>query len=342
MNRPFTEEYIDWTEVLPSFRVDLRNYTDKERNKFVKMDRIKDWSSVTWKDVGRPYEVKTYAKERVQYEAEHEKEMDPHTAWTYFNRSFHEWFVKHVPDELNDKKKAFAKSISSFNYNEIKAALTDVVQIQLWNYVHRIEDGIWDPRGKRALFEGLDVGHNPKILFLGAAEGYEALQLGAMYPGGQITMVDYDEYCKTTRFGTFPSTYPFLGENPNTGQKKVYYKDDLHVEYIVDDIRNLSFGREFDIVLSVGMLEHFPDAYKPEVVDWHRRFTKPGGYAILTTPRNQFKSRLYYRVMADVMNHTYRELMTLEQMGLFLYENGMDIVRSGYIKVHNAIVAKVR
>jgi hypothetical protein len=46
--------------------------------------------------------------------------------------------------------------------------------------------------------------------------------------------------------------------------------------------------------------------------------------------------------MADVMNHTYRELMTLEQMGLYLYENGLDIMKHGYIKVHNGIVAKAK
>jgi len=46
--------------------------------------------------------------------------------------------------------------------------------------------------------------------------------------------------------------------------------------------------------------------------------------------------------MADVMNHTYRELMTVEQMGLYLYENGADILQHGYIKVHNGIIAKTR
>lgn len=70
--------------------------------------------------------------------------------------------------------------------------------------------------------------------------------------------------------------------------------------------------------MSVGLIEHFPDSHKPEAIDWHRKFLKPDGYAIFTTPRNQWKSRLFYRVMADIMNHTYRELMTVEQMGLYI------------------------
>ncbi|GGF34172.1 hypothetical protein GCM10010954_36550 [Halobacillus andaensis] len=340
-NHPYSNQHIGETAKLPSFRMDLRKYSEKEYNKFVTLNTVRDWSQLNWKDVGRPYEVKSKSKEKKNWEHVHNQPMDPHTSWTFFNKAFHEWFVKDVPEETQETKQQFFRSLRSFKIGEVKQALGSVVQLQLWNYVHRIQDGIWDPRGKRALFEGLDV-NKPKVLFLGAAEGYEAMQLGAMYPGAEIVMVDYGEYCKTTRFAEFPESYPFLGSNPSTGQSKVHYKDDFSIEYVVDDIRNLKYGREFDIVLSVGLLEHFPDEYKHEVADWHRRFLKPGGYALLTTPRNQIRSRVYYRIMADVMNHTYRELMTVEQMGLYMYESGFDISRHGYIKVHNGLVCQPR
>ncbi|SEI08166.1 Methyltransferase domain-containing protein [Halobacillus karajensis] len=339
--KPFNEENINETFLHPQYRIDLRRYSDKEYNKFVHLNTVSDWSLLTWKDIGKPFEVQKYSKERTDWELEHARQMDPQTSWTYFNKAFHEWFIKDIPAEKTHGKKQFIKSLRSFHTKEIKHALGDLIQLQLWNYIHRIQDGIWDPRGKRALFEGLHL-KKPRILFLGAAEGYEAMQLGAMYPGSEIIMVDYDEYCKNTRFADFPEDYPFLGENPKTGQGKVIYKDDLNIEYIVDDIRNLDFGKEFDIVLSVGLLEHFPDKYKHEVADWHRRFLKEGGYAILTTPRNQLRSRLYYHVMADVMNHTYRELMTVEQMGLYMYEAGFNILRHGYIKVHNGLICQPR
>lgn len=341
ITKPYSEKHMDETFSHPQYRVDLRRYSEKEYNKFVRVNTVSDWSLLSWKDVGKPFEVTNYSKERTEWEKKNDQVMDPHTSWTYFNKSFHEWFIKDVPQEKNQSKKHFLRSLTSFKPVQVKQAIGDLVQLQLWNYVHRIQDGIWDPRGKRALFEGLHV-ERPRILFLGAAEGYEAMQLGAMYPGAEIVMVDYDEFCKTTRFGEFPEHYPFLGENPKTGQWKVIYKDDLNIEYVVDDIRNLDFGKEFDIVLSVGLLEHFPDEYKPEVADWHRRFLKEGGYAIMTTPRNQFRSRLYYHVMADVMNHTYRELMTVEQMGLYMYEAGFDILRHGYIKVHNGLICQPR
>jgi Methyltransferase domain len=330
------------TEMRPSYRMDLRQYRDRrEYEKFVKVNTVKDWSTVTWKDIGKPYEVTSFSTEKTEWEQTHGEMLPVHTSWTMFNQSFHEWFSKDVPTEIGDKKNAFFKSLTSFKPSEVKTALGDYVRIHLWNYVHRIQDGIWDPRGKRALFEGLDV-DKPRILFLGAAEGYEAMQLSAMYPDGEVVMVDYDSFCRDARFAEFPESYPFLGKSSRTGGDKVYYKNDLNISYVVDDIRNLPYGREFDIVLSVGLLEHFPDSMKAEVVEWHRKFLKPSGYIVMTTPRAQMRSKLYYEIMADVMNHTYRELMTLEQMGLYLHENGLEILRHGYIKVHNGIVARVK
>jgi len=123
---------------------------------------------------------------------------------------------------------------------------------------------------------------------------------------------------------------------------RAWHKSEMNLTYVVDDIRNLPYGPEFDIVVSVGLIEHFPDAYKPVAIDWHRKFLKPGGYAILTSPRLQWKLRLFYHVMAESMNYRYRELMTVAQMGLYIYENGFDILRHGTIKAHNGITARVR
>ena len=144
------------------------------------------------------------------------------------------------------------------------------------------------------------------------------------------------------RFGQFPESYPFLGRSPQTGGWKVYHREDFDMDFEVADIRDLSCGREFDIVLSVGLIEHFPDQHKPLVLDLHRRFLKPGGLVIMTTPRRQIQSRLFYWIMAEIMNFGYRELMDVVQMGLYAYENGFDILRAGYIKAHNGIVAQSR
>ncbi|TJY40859.1 class I SAM-dependent methyltransferase [Cohnella pontilimi] len=328
------------TRLTPNYRIDLRNPGNEQLDRFINANLVSDWSQLTWKTVGKPYEVKTMAKSKQEWEQQN-GHMSVKTSWEFFNRSFHEWFVKDVPEELSEAKKKLYKHLARFQVHEVKEALGETARLSLWNYAHRIQDGIWDPRGKRALFQGLDI-RKPRILFLGAAEGYEAMQLHAMYPEGEVVMVDYDDFCRTDRFGHFPDSYPFLGANPATGQSQVWHKSQMNIHYLVDDIRNLPFGKEFDIVLSVGLLEHFPDEFKPEVMDWHRKFLKPGGYAVMTTPRVQLRSRLFYTIMADVMNHTYRELMDVRQMGLYVYESGFDILRHGYIKVHNGIVAKPR
>ncbi|MDP4170271.1 MAG: class I SAM-dependent methyltransferase [Bacillota bacterium] len=338
--KDYTEDNFGWTELTPSYRVDLRHPSNEDIDQFINANVVADWSLLSWDKIGKPFEVKTVAKSKRDWEAEN-GEMSVKTSWEYFNRSFHDWFVKDMPAALSESKKKLRKHLSQFHVSEVKSALGETARLSLWNYAHRIEDGVWDPRGKRALFKGLDI-DKPRILFLGAAEGYEAMQLQAMYPGGEVVLVDYDEFCKTDRFGLFPESYPFLGINTATNQPKVWYKDQMNIHYVVDDIRNLSFGKEFDIVLSVGLLEHFPDEYKHEVMDWHRKFLKPGGYVIMTTPRKQMKSKLFYTIMADVMNHTYRELMDIRQMGLYVYEGGFDILRHGYIKVHNGIVARPR
>jgi len=300
-----------------------------------------DWSSLSWDEVNRPYKVDQWAEGKKLWEQEHDKNMPVKEGWKHFNYHFHQLFLKDVPKEKQNARSDLFSSLGSLDIHGAGDALQEMLQLFVWNRVHRVEDAIWDPRGKRALFEDLDV-ESPEVLFLGAADGYEAMQLMAQYPGGHAVLVDYDEFCKTDRFGKFPARYPFLGNNPSTGNETVYYRDDFNIDFEVKNIRDLNYGKEFDIVVSIGLIEHFPDEYKHEAFEMHRRFLKPGGYAVLTTPRNQLKSKAFYTVMSDYMNYGYRELMDIRQMGLYAYENGFDILRAGYIKAHNGLVCKVR
>lgn len=325
-------------ERLPTHVVDLRTGPP---DVFEDLSDL-DWSTLTWKDVGRPYEVKNYSRHREAWEDEHDRDMPVLVQWEHFNRAFHELFITDVPAAQTDAKRRLARSLRSFDFEAVPETVRELLHLKIWNKVHRVEDAVWDPRGKRALFEGLDV-DRPEILFLGAADGYEAMQLLAMYPGGHAVLVDYDDFCRTDRFGRFPESYPFLGRNPSTGTWQVHRRPEMAIDFVVDDIRNLDFGgQRFDIVLSVGLIEHFPDEFKPMAVEWHRRFLKPGGYAVMTTPRRQLRSKAFYLAMGEIMNYGYRELMDARQMGLYAHENGFDILRCGYIKAHNGLVARAR
>ncbi|QXD15526.1 methyltransferase domain-containing protein [Rhodocaloribacter litoris] len=338
METPVAERLpLETTGLRPTYRFDLRTGPP---DVFVDASET-DWRHLTWKDVGRPYLVENYSKRRRAWEQEQGREMPVPVQWKFFNKHFHQLFMTDLDEAPAEARQRLQRHLAGLNLHGAAEVLKELARMKIWNKVHRVEDAVWDPRGKRALFEGLDV-KRPRILFLGAAEGYEAMQLLALYPGGHAVLVDYDDFCRTDRYGHFPEAYPFLGRNPATGQWDVYHKEDFHIDYVVEDIRNLKYGREFDIVLSVGLIEHFPDEHKPLVFDFHRRFLKPGGYAIMTTPRRQLRSRLFYLAMGELMNFGYRELMDVRQMGLYAYENGFEILRAGHIKAHNGIIARAR
>jgi hypothetical protein len=323
--------------VTGSFVVDLR---DQPPDLFVDATRT-DWRALTWRQAGRPYKVEKWAAEKKSYERTHGEPLPVAEGWKKFNRNFDRYFTTDVPAARARERGDLLRAIAKADVHGAAEAVAEMFHLLVWNRVHRVEDAIWDPRGKRALFAGLDV-KKPRILFLGAADGYEAMALAAMYPGGETVLVDYDEFCKTDRFGKFPASYPFLGVDPATGHKRVWYREQMNMDFEVEDIRNLKYGREFDIVVSIGLIEHFPDEHKALAFEFHRRFVKPGGYVIMTTPRDQFRSRAWYHVMADELNYGYRELMNVRQMGLYATENGFDVVRAGVIKAHNGLICKVR
>jgi hypothetical protein len=337
--RPYGDEDIGRTALAPTYRVDLRQ--NRSPDVFYDAEPVANWAELDWSRIGRPYRVERWSAEKRRWEREHGEELPIKTSWEMFNRSFQRFFDA---DSLAARQASLSALSGAFGRLDLRAAwicLEESFQWTIWNRVHRLEDAIWDPRGKRALFGGLEL-RRPEILFLGAADGYEAMQLLAMYPGGHAVLVDYDDYCRTDRFGRFPEAYPFLGANPATDQPKVWYRDQMKIDFEVADIRDLKYGREFDVVLSVGLLEHFPDAYKPLALEMHRRFLKPGGVAILTTPRLQLQAKLFYTIFADAMNFAYRELMDVTHLGLYAYENGFEILRHGRIKAHNGIIVRSR
>lgn len=335
--RPWTEADIGRTELRPTYRVDLRRTS---RDVFADARPI-EFARLTWSDVGRPYRVENWALGKRQWEAAHDESLPVPQAWRMFNESFQSLFdTAPVRARLAALRRA-GRSLSRLEILAAYAAAKEIVQWSVWNYAHRVDDTIWDPRAKRSLFAGLDI-ERPRILFLGAADGYETMLLQAMYPGGEAILVDYDDYCVDHRFGAFPEEYPFLGVDPATGHERLWHRDEMNISYVVSDARDLDFGREFDVVVSIGLVEHFPDEYKPLAFDWHRKFLKPGGYAILTTPRVSWRTRMFYTLFGDVMNFSYRELMNVAQLGLYAYENGFEILRHGEIKAHNGVICRPR
>jgi Methyltransferase domain len=336
---PFDESDFGHTELAPTHRIDLR--PSNTPDVFFDAAPVADWSALSWEKLGRPYRVERWSKEKQAWEQEHGEEMPVKECWTRFNRSFQKYFDTDPVAARRDSLRKLGRAAARFAVHDVQEALEESVQWRAWQHIHKTEDAVWDPRGKRALFAGLEV-KRPNILFLGAADGYEAMQIMAMYPGGHAVLVDYDEYCREHRFGAFPASYPFIGANPATGGAKVWYRDEMNIDFEVCDIRDLKYGAEFDVVVSIGLVEHFPDQYKPLAFEMHRKFLKPGGRVIITTPRLQLRSKIFYTLFADAMNFAYRELMDITHLGLYAWENGFEILRHGRIKAHNGLICRAR
>ncbi len=333
-----TDELVPETTALTGqYRIDLRTsppdiYIDESET---------NWADLRWQDIGKPVVMRRYSSLRREWEYAHEKPMPLATQWEYYNRSVHELFSANVPLERRIAMRKMLKYMRAFDFGNIGESLQELHYLSIWNRLHRFADAVWDPRGFRTLFGGLPL-EKPNILFLGAGDGFEAMQLQALYPGGKITMVDCDEFAKTTRFGKFPENYPFLGKDNGSGQWKIYNKADFNIDYIVEDINDLNIRGKFDVVMSAGLLDHFPNMEKPGVFEWYRYYLKPGGYGIVTTPRLQGKSRLFFFTMKEITTFGYRELMSARQLGLYAYDNGFVVQRCAAIKAHNGVVLQLR
>ncbi len=334
----YLESYeLDTSELTPTYRSDLRT---RPPDIFID-DSNHDWSKLSWKDVGKPFSIENFSQGKRDWERKWGQKMSVPIQWQHFNRKVHELFTTDLFQKRAEVRKKYLINLLTLKVKQADQTLREAIRFNIWTHLHQKEDAFWDPRGKRAVFEGLDV-DRPNILLLGAGDGYDAMQLLAMYPRGHAVLVDFDKYADTDRFGKFPERYPFLGKDPKTGYWNVFTKDEFDIDFEVCDIQKLKFGREFDIVISAGLIEHYPDKYKPLAFHFHRQFLKPGGYAIMTSTRNQFQLRMFYKLLGGVINYSYRELMTAPQLALYAYKNSFQILRCGSIKAYNFVVARER
>ena len=334
----FLETYeLETTEITQTYRTELRTSPPD----VFKTEDTSNWRALRWEQIGKPLNITNVASNKKRWEEKNGGEMPEIIQWRHYNRILHELFNSDMSEIRKVTRKKFLSKLKGFRLKEADDNLQKMIHLKLWYNIHHKDDAIWDPRGKRAMFENLEV-DKPRILVLGAADGYDGMLLASLYPGSEVVMVDFDDFCLTDRFGKFPDEYPFIAKHPKTGYWNVFHKSDFKIYFEVNDIFNLKYGRSFDIILSSGLLEHFPDKYKPLIFHIHRQFLKSNGYAILTSMRNNLKMRTFFNLIGDLLNYSYHELMDLKQLGLYATENGFKVIRASYIKGHNSIIAQVR
>ena len=97
-----------------------------------------------------------------------------------------------------------------------------------------------------------------------------------------------------------------------------------------EDFLQFDFRRKFDIVMSLGFIEHFTNWR--EVLLKHCDLVEPGGYLVIEAPNfiGGFQHWLHYHLDRENYNRHYIPAMDVDAWSAALRANGFDIVFKGY------------
>jgi SAM-dependent methyltransferase len=99
-----------------------------------------------------------------------------------------------------------------------------------------------------------------------------------------------------------------------------------------------SAGRQFDLVYSVGLLEHFPD--KTDILDAHIRLTKPGGLLLVYVPIDTAANCRLTTLVPEWENFGHRELLTPEELEEICTHPELAILSSQAVGFFSAVWAR--
>jgi 2-polyprenyl-3-methyl-5-hydroxy-6-metoxy-1,4-benzoquinol methylase len=166
----------------------------------------------------------------------------------------------------------------------------------------------------RAIVGTLDA-HLPKdklsVMEIGGAPGQFAAYL-SRYHGYEASILEYSELgCRKTE-----ENFDLLGLNVNV--------------YLQDFFGDLSALPRFDVVLSLGFIEHFDDI--ADVLQRHISLLRPGGLLVLGVPNLQGISRtVLARTAPEMLSRHNLAAMDLENWGVLEERYGMTALFKGYI-----------
>lgn len=115
-----------------------------------------------------------------------------------------------------------------------------------------------------------NIPQNPRILDLGAGDGQDSCWLLKKFGGTALLVDNYAEILEKARH--------------YAAKENLFDR----ITTITCDVFNLSFSEEFDLVYSNGLLEHFYNSHREELLDIHLRAVKKGGYVFLIVPADSW------------------------------------------------------
>jgi SAM-dependent methyltransferase len=114
--------------------------------------------------------------------------------------------------------------------------------------------------------------------------------------------------------------------------------------FILGDV--ISYAREavdaegFDLVYSVGLIEHFPD--KSDILGAHVRLTKRGGLLLLYVPIHTDANRALTMLVPDWENFGHRELLTPDELRHICEHPELDVLDTRAVGFFAAVWARRR
>jgi len=112
--------------------------------------------------------------------------------------------------------------------------------------------------------------------------------------------------------------------------------------FILGDV--ISFARDdanadqFDLVYSVGLIEHFPD--KADILGAHIRLTKPGGLVLIYVPIETEANRALTRLIPDWENFGHRELLAPDELQEICTRPDLDVLSGEAVGFFAAVWAR--
>lgn len=112
-----------------------------------------------------------------------------------------------------------------------------------------------------------------KVLELGSGTGKNSMKICSKY-ACNITLVDS---CKI-----------ILEKS-----RALFKSNGMKAEFVLNDIFKLNLDKDYDLVFSDGVAEHFSGDERGKIFEMHRRFVKKNGYVMIIVPRS---SKLYWAI----------------------------------------------
>lgn len=114
--------------------------------------------------------------------------------------------------------------------------------------------------------------------------------------------------------------------------------------FVLDDV--ISFARveanreQFDLVYSIGLIEHFPD--KTDILDAHVRLTRPGGLLLLYAPIDTAINRQLTGLAFEWENFGHRELLTPDELTAICTRPDLEVLSAEPVGFLSAVWARRR